>query len=645
MPNQARYGGQYHRKHRDEDSAPPRASKQIPRGFQHVPYSPEAAPRPKSPDSDFDTPPYQPDESSPSDYEYDHYEYRSMPKYIPKVRGSNREAMASRSRPRYPPQSPALQYRSRSPDLDSDYIAPLGPPSDDDDYIEQPKSTQGVFSDETSNYSNREFSKGRSPDRYSSSRDRDNSRFLDDTPPHHARTGRRTVKNSGWDSKPEVVPSRGLKPGRYEDYQEAKQFLERFEAFEAQQAKRRDTDHRRRDTYSPKRYRDDRSRPTRYNYDNYQEAKQFLERYQKLDAQRAKRSQLEYRRDDEYSPMRYRDDSSSPSRYRNDDNSPIRYRNENYHEAKDFLERYVELNAQHARRYDAAHHSGDEYTPIHHRKDEYPPIRHREDDERTSNRYRQDDSYQPTRYRDPSSSPVRYRNTDHSPRRLQPRQASPPRQMPGSFFEESNALPAPSSDIASPPHHHTSHLPAAPFPPAPSVPGSDICSVPSPHQASPYASFDEQSIQGSDYDSLPMSRRHSPARSVGSVSTSSGYQCNHRANARAYDSDDNGIAEGSDYLPSDSDDGNIGGGRHGPLSDDGNGVAEGSDYLPSDDGRRRKQGGSSRGSGVCSRAVSDVGSDDGYDDGDYMSSDGEDSIGGGGVGDERGGRMAGAWVG
>jgi len=635
MSNQPRYGEQYYRKHRNEDGAPPIASKQIPRGFQHVPYSPETALRQRSPDSIHDTPLYQPDESCPSDY--DDYEDRSMPKYIPKVRGSSREPMALQSRPRYQPQSPALQYRNRSPDLDSDYIAPPGPPSDDDDYIEQPKSTQGAFSDQTSNYSNREFPKVRSPDRYSTSRDRDSGRFIDDTPPHQAQTDYRTVKNGGWDSKPKVVVrNQGLNPGRYEDYQEAKQFLERFHEFEAQQAKRRNTDHRRRDEYSPRRYSDDRSRTTHHNYNDYREAKQFLERYQKLEAQRTKRSQLEYRRDREYSPIRYRSDRHSPRRYRNDDSdsSATRYRNEDYHEAKDFLERYCTLNAQHARGYDASHHNSDEYTPI----------RYRDDDETASNRYRDEDDYPPIRYRHDDSSPIRYRNEDNGPRRLQARQPSPQRQqMPGSFFEDINPYPAPSSDNAwqrspSPPHyipHSPSPLPAAPFPPAPSVPGSDICSRASPRQGSAYASLDEGSIQGSDYDSLPASRRHSPSptRSMTSTGTSS-HADNHRN--RTYDSDDNGIAEGSDYLPSDSDVDPEG--EHGPLSDDddGNGVAEGSDYLPSDDGRR-----SVRGKGVCSRAGSDARSDDddGYDDGDYMSSDGEDRIG------EESMAMAGAWVG
>jgi len=44
------------------------------------------------------------------------------------------------------------------------------------------------------------------------------------------------------------------------------------------------------------------------------------------------------------------------------------------------------------------------------------------------------------------------------------------------------------------------------------------------------------------------------------------------------DSDDNGVAEGSDYLPSDSEDDER-------ISGGGNGVAEGSDYASSDDGR------------------------------------------------------------
>ncbi|RMZ66097.1 hypothetical protein GMOD_00005166 [Pyrenophora seminiperda CCB06] len=646
MSNQPRYSNQYYRNHRNEDNAVHRASKQIPRGFQHVPFSPEAAPRPKSPDSDYDTPPYRADDSSPSDY--DHYRNRPMAKYQP--------------------QSPALQYRNRSPDVDSDYIAPPGPPSDDDDYIEQPKSTQGVFSDETANYSNREFSKSRSPDLYSTSRDHNSNRFIDDTPPHKTRTEYRNIKNRvGWDSKPDVIRSRGLKPGKYEDYQEAKEFLERFHEFEAQQAKRRNNPHHARHDYRPKRYRDDRSRITpHYNYSDYQEAKQFLERYQKLEAQRAKRTQLEYRRDEEYSPIRYRGgDSNTSRRHWNNDPSPTRYNSEDYHEAKDFLERYCELNAQHARRYNAAHHRND---------NAYPPLRYRDDDEDedTWPRYRdKDDSdHPPTRYRDASPSPIRYRNADHSPRRIPARQPSPQNnQMPGSFsFEEPNPYPAPSSDTAS--HHSDSHvsrtasplLPTAPFPPAPSIPGSDICSVASRHNhGSAYASSDdEQSIQGSDYASFPISRPHSPTRSIASASTSS-HARNRRRRIGAYESDDNGIAEGSDYLPSDSDDGDGringdgDGGAHTHFSvDDGNGVAEGSDYLPSDDddaGRR-----SGRGSRHCSRPASDVGSEDEYDDeGDYMSSDGEDRTGGVrermreraqgmSMGMGTGMAMAGAWV-
>jgi hypothetical protein len=82
-------------------------------------------------------------------------------------------------------------------------------------------------------------------------------------------------------------------------------------------------------------------------------------------------------------------------------------------------------------------------------------------------------------------------------------------------------------------------------------------------------------------------------------------------------SDDNGIAEGSDYMSSDDAQSDIcrKPGSDGSASDD-NGVAEGSDYASSDDSR----------SDVCSNPSSNGGSDKSGDEGDYMSDDREDCM-------------------
>jgi hypothetical protein len=81
-------------------------------------------------------------------------------------------------------------------------------------------------------------------------------------------------------------------------------------------------------------------------------------------------------------------------------------------------------------------------------------------------------------------------------------------------------------------------------------------------------------------------------------------------------SDDNGVAEGSDYMSSDDEQSDIcrKPGSDGYVSD--NGIGEGSDYVSSDDAR----------SDVCSNPGSDGGSDKGEDEGDYMSDDREDCI-------------------
>jgi hypothetical protein len=116
--------------------------------------------------------------------------------------------------------------------------------------------------------------------------------------------------------------------------------------------------------------------------------------------------------------------------------------------------------------------------------------------------------------------------------------------------------------------------------------------------ASPYAGR-----RGSDYASVPT---YSPSRSMRSGSE--------RSLRSRSERDDNGIAEGSDYMSSADGRSDVCPvpGSDGYVSDD-NGVAEGSDYVSSDDAR----------SDVCSIP----GLEDGGDDGDYMSDDQEDCIG------------------
>jgi hypothetical protein len=88
-----------------------------------------------------------------------------------------------------------------------------------------------------------------------------------------------------------------------------------------------------------------------------------------------------------------------------------------------------------------------------------------------------------------------------------------------------------------------------------------------------------------------------------SVRSESDYDSSDNRRLR-HSSDDNGIAEGSDYMSSDDDRSDI------AYGDD-NGIAEGSDYLSSDGGR--------------SDIAFNVGSDGSGDDGDYMSSDQEEA--------------------
>jgi hypothetical protein len=127
--------------------------------------------------------------------------------------------------------------------------------------------------------------------------------------------------------------------------------------------------------------------------------------------------------------------------------------------------------------------------------------------------------------------------------------------------------------------------------------------------SSPYAAR-----RGSDYASVPASnQRYSPSRSI-----RSGSERSLQSRSKRELSDDNGIAEGSDYMSSADGRSDICPvpGSEGYVSDH-NGVAERSDYVSSQDGR----------SDVCSKTGSDGGSDNGGDDGDYMSDDREDCIG------------------
>jgi hypothetical protein len=125
--------------------------------------------------------------------------------------------------------------------------------------------------------------------------------------------------------------------------------------------------------------------------------------------------------------------------------------------------------------------------------------------------------------------------------------------------------------------------------------------------------------RGSDYASVPASgyRDTLPRRSSNSSDYAPIRERSPQPHSHIASSDDNGIAEGSDYMSSDDDQSDVcqkpGSDRY--VSDD-NGMAEGSDYVSSDDAR----------SDVCSKPGSDGGSDKSGDGGDYMSDDREDCI-------------------
>lgn len=301
---------------------------------------------------------------------------------------------------------------------------------------------------------------------------------------------------------------------------------------------------------------------------------------------------------------------------------------ENYREAKQFLDRFEKLHNHSTDRSDTESYSND---GPRNRQDRFSrqhpdPERDDEDDYAPSpHNYRERHHSERTRWRDSEESYHRFegdsRRNHREPRarNLDPRYPRPGSYCPDSFSHNASSFSAPPpppprhvdhsrhrrgstysdnddhatySDIASRPStSHSDRLSRVPT----AVDSEDYSAPPPRVPSPPPAIYRRHRDSGSDYAPMPgafrsvsRSRSRSPYEPVRGGRNRSPYASSpvrgtpirhQRGNVRYRgDSDDNGVAEGSDYLPSDSEDDER-------ISGDGNGVAEGSDYASSIDGR------------------------------------------------------------
>ncbi|KNG47953.1 hypothetical protein DDE82_004485 [Stemphylium lycopersici] len=737
------YGSsQYHHRQSNEYGAARRKRGKSSR-HQHAAWSSDYISEPVySSSDDYIRPPNQ----HPTSAQYESPSMSSA--YRPRQRGPTLDQTSSPYQPGYEPRRTARQ-RYRSPSPGPDYMAQSV--RTQDEYIATPARTiPGAFVDETPEYSpeyNEYGTETSSPLQHSAPRDYDGRREVHDSPPYVERSHRQHPKNGGWGQKSGFQQSHGVGSHKLEDYQEAKQFLDRLHAFHAQNNRRDDDpsdeeyDHSDEDSD----WHDQHAYNARcHTPDDFQAVKEALERIRAIGAPKPPPTKAEYAPRDENINKKNKRQSAAPRRRPKEPKEPRipteqrrwdapntsrrrapQPRLDDYREAKQFLACFQALEANSKREEEEAERSDEEeYISESTSENDYPRNEPRK--QIAYNTVVDPEPEQQQRWDVPHGAARRSRrelfDTYPAPSTTftdQPRSPSPPASDLASY--RSAVLSGPPSRFPSTERSYRSRSPSV------HSQASDCCSIPPSASASApqspriqtgpqtfppplpsYSSFSRPPLdkprprgrshsQASDcssiQDSASRSASPAPAPSQGlrhkqppPTLPSYPYSCSSfsrppqdgprsrsqsrnngipirtetgrspsRTRSTHSDSDDNGIAEGSDYLPSDTDPGSDN--EHNPsrtnkaakhttdgaVHSDDNGIGEGSDYLSTDDDDDAARsdicsarGGAAGGRGVA-RGVggrqamwsrkSESGDDDYDDEGDYMSAEDEELIG------------------
>ncbi|USP76814.1 hypothetical protein yc1106_04088 [Curvularia clavata] len=255
MPYQIHTNNQYHRSQNNGYAAAPRYRSQSPDDSQHhtASWLSDYISEPVYSDSgDYINP--QDPQPSPSPVQYERHSPMSSSLYSPGERGANNHRYYYTSSP-YRPQRPA-QSRYRTPSPGSDYIAQSA--RTEDDYIATPaKLMPGAFVDDDTPADNGYAEYGPEdssplqhsvPKEYRKETSRSHRRASPKDYDNHRALARREsdYRSSNWDRKHDSLRilsrsrsrNNGLKPHELANFQEAREFLERFRALEIKGARR-----------------------------------------------------------------------------------------------------------------------------------------------------------------------------------------------------------------------------------------------------------------------------------------------------------------------------------------------------------------------------------------------------------------------
>ncbi len=529
--------------HQEQSSyyrAAPRYSNQVPRNYRDTHRSADYTSSPTDSSSDYTSPRHQSYEDSPPNRRQ-HVKRAMGSEHATKTRESRDVYGFSQPEPGYQPRpSGRPQYRTRSPD--SDCIEQDS--QSDDDYIASPEFKKNGWVDRKPSHDERYNDsppRNSSPARNSRSRNYSNSPPSDYAPHPEAKSDSRTVKE-GWGNSHSFSQSHRLKPREQENYREAKQFIDSFQKLHTHSTDRSDT-----------------------------------ESYSGGDGSPTNRRNKSYQR--HLDPERDDDDYCAPSRYN--------YRERDHGKHARSKDRYCEFDDDDNQRNHVEARSRNPHPPYNHPRSSYS---------NADDQYAASFSARPTRH------------VDHSPNRPSPVYPD----------HKNNTHTTAYSDIASRPStSHSDRLSRVP-----TAVDAEEFSSPPPSVPSPplYHRSRQQRRSGSDYGRMPgsfqsSSRSRSRSRSRSPYTSSPIPTRNthlrpkssprrRRTTRYTSDSDDNGVAEGSDYLPSasgsDEDDERISVDGRRIRMRTGNRVAGGSDYVSSLDGRSdvcERDGWRSRGSG------------------------------------------------
>ncbi|CAG5182031.1 uncharacterized protein ALTATR162_LOCUS9957 [Alternaria atra] len=490
-----------HEKQSNYYRAAPKYSSQVPRDYRDTHLSSDYISSPTDSSFDYITPRRGSYENSPPNYRQ--YVNRAMDYDHTAQPGRSRDGNGfSQPRPGYQPRPSRRPHRTRS--QDSDYIAQDS--QSDDDYIASPEVKRNVRADRKSSYDDRysDDSLGQgSPIHNSSSRNYSESPPSDYAPHHETRNAQKI--KAGWGDSVSHTQSQSLNPREHDNYREAKQFLERYTKLHTHTADRSDTESYSTGDSSPAN-RQDKS------YRQYPNPQQDDEVYHAP-------SRDNYR--ERHHNQRARSRHTSDYYHRPEDNDD----DDDYNQRNRFEPRTRNLDPRYNDRPGSFYSDADDqhtstFSAPH-------PLRHVD---RSSNRPgsvyldRKDDTHAATAYSDIASRP----STSHSDRLSR---------VPTAVDSENYSSPPPA--VPSPPLYRRQQRPS----------GSDYGAMPGAWGGR------SRSRSRSAYASERSTRSRSPYASPSRRSI-------HTRNRRMIgsyrsDSDENGVAEGDDYLPSDSDDDRI----------------------------------------------------------------------------------------